>query len=131
MRYNSFMAIRWSTRRQILYYIVAMVVAVITLTLGYKLFFAHAATCSDGIKNGTEIGVDCGGSCSLICESDAKAPRVLWARSFKTDTSLYTSAAYIQNPNYGAAARAVQYSFQLFDKDNVLVVECDGVTDIP
>ncbi len=125
------MALSWSSRRQLLYYIVAGIVGLIILSFGWKVFLTTTPTCSDGIKNGSELGVDCGGSCSLICKNSAYQPRVLWARAFETDTHVYSAAAYIQNPNPGAGARAVRYSFQLFDENNVLVVEREGVTDLP
>jgi hypothetical protein len=28
------------------------------------------ATCADGIQNGSELGIDCGGSCEAVCPSD-------------------------------------------------------------
>ncbi len=125
------MALSWSTRRQLLYYIVAGLACLIIFTAGWKTFLTRTATCSDGLKNGTEIGVDCGGACALICKGQARAPVVDWARAFKTDTGLYTAAAYVENPNTGSGARAVRYSFQLFDDKNVLVVERDGIADLP
>ncbi|TSC68894.1 MAG: Uncharacterized protein G01um101456_450 [Parcubacteria group bacterium Gr01-1014_56] len=125
------MALSWSMRRQLLYYIVAGVACLIILVAGWKTFFTHTPTCNDGLKNGTELGVDCGGSCALICQAQARAPVVSWARAFKTDTGLYTAAAYIENSNPGAGARAVRYSFQLFDDKNVLVIEREGVADLP
>jgi hypothetical protein len=56
---------------------------------------------------------------------------VAWARAFLTAPGTYTAAAYIQNGNPAGAAKAVRYSFQLFDADNSLVVEREGTADIP
>ena len=127
------MALSWSTRRQLLYYGVAFFIGGILLIAGWQAFFTTAATCSDGLKNGRELGVDCGGSCTLLCQGQARSPVVLWARAFKTDTSLYTAAAYIENPNtaLGAGARSVQYVFRLRDEKNILVAKREGVIDIP
>ncbi len=125
------MALSWSARRQFLYYVVAGIVLLIILAATWKVFFTSTPTCTDGKKNGTELGVDCGGSCQLVCLATARSPRVLWARSFQTDTSIYSAAAYIENPNKGAGSRGVRYTFQLFDENNVLVVQRDGVMDIP
>ena len=94
-------------------------------------FLAGAPSCFDGKQDGAETGVDCGGTCSLLCPDAARAPVVLWARAMETASSTYTAVAYVQNNNPSAAARAVKYSFQLFDADNKLVVERDGVTDVP
>lgn len=131
MRYNRRMALSWSYRRKALYYGVAGVIALIVVIALWRIFFVHTPTCSDGVQNGGEFGVDCGGSCSLICTDQAKAPVVLWARSFATAPNTYTAAAYIQNLNTGAGARSAKYSFQLFDAQNILVVEKLGTVDIP
>ncbi len=121
----------WSFRRKALYYAVAGIVVIIVALAVWKIFFTRTPTCFDGIQNGTELGVDCGGTCALLCADTAQAPKVLWARSFETASSTYTAAAYVENLNQGAGAAAVQYSFQLFDADNVLVIEKDGTTDLP
>lgn len=125
------MALSWSSRRQFLYYAVATLLSILLLFGAWRAFLSHTPTCSDGIQNGSELGVDCGGSCSLICAEAARAPRVLWARAFETSPSTYTAAAYVQNLNSGAVAREARYSFQLFDADNVLVVQKDGVAELP
>ncbi|MDZ4226267.1 MAG: LpqB family beta-propeller domain-containing protein, partial [Patescibacteria group bacterium] len=76
-------------------------------------------------------GIDCGGSCANLCEEDARMPNILWARAFETAPQTYTAVAYIENRNQGAGARQVPYSFQLYDDKNELVVEREGVVDLP
>ncbi len=125
------MLFSWSFRRKSLYILVALVSGAIILFAGYQTFFTAAPTCQDGTQNQNEAGVDCGGVCTLLCASTAHAPVVLWARAFQTDQGVYTAAAYVQNKNGSASARAVRYSFQLFDANNSLVVERDGVVDLP
>ena len=125
------MAISWSSRRQALYYAVATVILVIFAIVVWQVFFTHTPNCFDGTQNGTELGVDCGGACALVCPNDARSPLVLWARAFQTSSSTYTAAAYIQNDNTAAGARQAKYSFQLFDDQNILVVEKDGIVDLP
>jgi len=112
-------------RRQILYYGVALLVAVILVFAGWNIFFTKAPTCSDGTQNGIETGVDCGGTCSLVCKEVAHTPVVLWA------AKTYTAAAYVQNNNVSAGARRVRYTFQLFDDKNSFVVAHEGTVDIP
>ena len=48
----------------------------------YFVFFAQPATCFDGVMNGSETGIDCGGGCVRVCAADVAAPRVVWAKSF-------------------------------------------------
>ncbi|HEV7449782.1 MAG TPA: hypothetical protein VGP13_04590, partial [Candidatus Paceibacterota bacterium] len=125
------MALSWSGRRKALYTAVAGVLGLMLAIFVYQALFTAPPLCTDGKQNGLEHGVDCGGTCSLLCPGEARAPIVQWSRSFKTDSQTYTAAAYIQNNNSGAGARQVAYSFQLFDADNNLVVERQGVQDLP
>ena len=114
-----------------MYYGVGLVLLLVLVYVVWASFFNAPPTCFDNKQDGTELGVDCGGSCALLCANTAHDPTVLWARVFNTGTNTYTSAAYIQNNNLGAGAKNVQYSFQLFDANNLLVKEVDGTTDLP
>lgn len=125
------MALTWSGRRKALYTSVAGVIGLMVLVVVYQALFSAPPLCTDGKQNGDEHGVDCGGSCSLLCQGEGRAPVVSWARAFEAAPQTYTAAAYIQNNNLGVGARQVSYSFQLFDTDNKLVVERDGVADLP
>ncbi len=125
------MALSWSGRRKLLYTTVFSVITFFALVWGYAAFFKTTPTCFDGKFNGNERGVDCGGACSLVCKQDATAPVVLWNRSFEVGEHIYTAAAYVKNPNNGAGAKHVGYSFQLFDDKNLLVSERTGFIDIP
>ena len=125
------MALTWSGRRKALYTSVAGVLGFMLLIVVYQTLFSAPALCTDGKQNGQEQGVDCGGQCSLLCQTQARAPVILWARAFETAPQTYTAAAYIQNNNVGAGARRVAYTFQLFDAENKLVVDRQGVADLP
>ena len=129
--YNTAMALSWGERRKFTYIAVVIFIVLLLAWGAYTTFFSTPPTCFDAKQNGNEQGIDCGGSCSLICQNQAHQPSVAWARAFLTASSTYTAAAYIQNSNVGAGARSVAYSFQLFDADNQLVVERDGTTDLP
>jgi len=125
------MALTWSGRRQLIYYGVGIVVLIMLVWVTWALFFNVPPTCFDGKQDGNEQGIDCGGSCALLCADTAHDPVALWARAFQTGPTSYTAAAYIQNNNVGAGAKNVAYSFQLFDANNNLVIERDGVVDLP
>jgi hypothetical protein len=122
-----------------MYYGVGIIILAVLVYVVWASFFNSPATCLDNKQDGTELGVDCGGQCALLCQDTAKDPTVSWARSFQTGTpstgsgqaTTYTAAAYIQNNNPGAGAKRVAYSFQLFDANNSLIKEADGTTDLP
>lgn len=124
------MALTWSLRRKLLYSGTTIFVALLIVVFIWFKYFNVPPTCFDGRQNGNEIGVDCGGSCALLCVSQTSDPTVLWARAFPNGANTYTAAAYIHNPN-AAGAHDVGYAFQFFDADNKLVQEKDGVMDIP
>jgi len=123
--------IGWGARRKFLYTAVGGLLLLILVLAAYKIIFTRTPTCSDGVKNGSERGIDCGGGCALVCKDEARAPVVLWARAFENGPKNYTAAAYVQNNNTGAGARRVSYSFQLLDDENMLVIERTGTIDLP
>ena len=125
------MTLSWGFRHKLMYSGVILLVALLAGLFIWFKFFTTTPTCFDGKQDGGEAGVDCGGTCALVCSGIASAPVVLWARAFQNGPQTYTAAAYIQNNNGETGAHNVHYTFQLFDADNMLVVEKDGVTDIP
>lgn len=121
----------WRARRKYMYLSAVAVLCFAALVFIWSTFFMTQSTCFDNQKNGNEFGVDCGGSCALVCQVTAREPVVLWARAFQNREGSYTAAAYIQNNNRGAGAKEVGYMFRLFDADNSLIVERRGTTTIP
>jgi hypothetical protein len=128
--YNKSVAISWSFRRKALYSGTTALVALCIVWLIWFKFFDAPPSCMDGRQDADELGVDCGGSCSLLCQSQTQDPTVLWSRAFPSGVNTYTAAAYVKNNNR-AGAHNVHYAFQFFDADSKLVLEKDGVMDIP
>ncbi len=125
------MTISWGFRRKLIYSSVILTIALLLITFVWIEFFTATPTCFDTKQNGNESGVDCGGSCALVCVDVARDPVVLWARAFPTHGNIYTALAYVQNNNGETSARQVPYIFQFYDADNKLVSEKSGVMDIP
>lgn len=88
------------------------------------------ATCFDGVQNGAERGVDCGGECARICAIDVQPPRVAWARSFAVSDGQYNAVAYIENRNAEAATEELRYTITLYDERGA-ITERSGVTTLP
>lgn len=120
----------WGSRRKALYMTVAgLALLILGGSIGYAIF-SKEPTCSDGVRNGTERGVDCGGGCALLCKEETREPVVLWTRSFEIAPGIYTAAAYIRNGNAKAKAPDARYVFRLFDDKNILVAERRGKVTI-
>ena len=125
------MAVEWSTKRQVT---IAAILLIIfgTIGAGFITYFSYEEpTCSDGEKNQQEVGVDCGGPCSRLCDSQTSQPVVKWKRIFPAVGNTYHLVAFIENSNPNAEAKKVPYQFQIFDKDNVKLKEVTGTTFIP
>jgi hypothetical protein len=94
------------------------------------LLFYNPPTCFDGKQNGNESGVDCGGSCQLVCTTQAYDPVVLWERYFRVDDGLYNVLAYVENPNPTAEVVNAKYVFKLYNEENVLIGEKSGTVTL-
>jgi len=123
----------WSTRRKFIYggSLVAVGSAII-FGIFFSLFY-KAPTCNDGIKNGKEQDVDCGGTCIKLCQSAFLPARIEWggAKFEKVADGLYNAASYVVNPNTNGAALQVPYKFSLYDNQGILIAEREGVLAIP
>ena len=64
---------------------------------------AVTATCTDGIKNGDETGVDCGGSCTA-CETTVPEESTTLTGTLSEERTLDASQTYTLEKNYSIEA---------------------------
>jgi len=121
---------RWRTKRKFIYTSIALVPLVVIVGVIYAATFFPTPTCSDGIKNQGEAGVDCGDICNRICQAPIPEVDVVWSRSFQVSDNVYNAAAYIENPNVNLIAKDVSYKFSVYDRDNILITERRGSLNI-
>jgi hypothetical protein len=123
----------WSLRRKRV--ILFIVIWILVVLLGVPLFFLfhRSPTCSDGQMNGDEAGVDCGGTCKILCRAGTLPllskgdPRVL-----KIASSTYEVLAYVENPNPTAEVTRGSYVFKVFDAEGITPIKTiEGSTFIP
>lgn len=114
---------QWSNKRKkrLLFIIITVVVVVLGIVI-YKIL-DRPATCFDGIENGAETGVDCGGACKLVCQDEVRDIVVWWERPFKVVDGVYNTVAYFENQNLESGIQEIKYEFRLYNYDNVLVSE--------
>lgn len=121
----------WALRRQLLYLLglfafgALVVFAILYPTLNKE------PTCFDNKKNGTETGLDCGGSCQRMCLDDTSAPKILWSRAFPVINDTYNLVAFIENQNKDAGVAQVDYEFKVYDANNLIIGIRRGTTYIP
>ncbi len=121
----------WATKRKLTYISGVIVAAVVIIGIPAFLLFYKAPTCSDGIQNEGEQGIDCGGPCRTLCQTDFLSPVVVWASSEEVAPGLYNLGAYIENPNIDGGAVNVPYQFSVFDSQGILITHVTGTMNIP
>ena len=121
----------WASSRQLKYFLGFMaVVLLIVFAFIYPLIFKKP-TCTDAKQNGTETGVDCGGTCSRVCEAEIIDPVVLWSRFFPVIGTNYNLVAFVENRNNNSAVYSAKYEFRIYDVNNKLLGRREGTTFIP
>lgn len=110
----------WSVRRRLIYLALALVAVAIAVVAAF-IIFQKPPSCDDGKRNGDELGVDCGGSCTQVCVTEIMPLKVLWSRLFDLGRGKYDVAALVKNPNLKHGASEIKYIFRLWDKDNLLI----------
>jgi hypothetical protein len=122
----------WAMRRKLLYLFIIFMIFGTPLSYYVYKKMQHPPSCSDGIMNQNETGVDCGGICRIACFNNVKAsPDIQWSRAYYVAHGIYNLVAYIQNPNVDYVSQPVKYKFSVYDENNVLITTREGVTAIP
>jgi hypothetical protein len=118
----------WARRRQaFIAFLIVLVFGSLTV-LGWYVFVYEPASCSDGLQNQDELGVDCDGTCARMCV----VPRVdaLWTRAVKSADGVYHGVALVKNPLPNGSGTRLSYTLSLYDAKNILVAERRGVFDL-
>lgn len=128
LRYDTSM--EWSKKRKLSY--LATFIGSLTLIILLTSYFAFRKnpTCFDAVQNGSEVGIDCGGTCALYCASEMKPLRIVWAKSFMFTPGHYDIGAYIENPNQKAGIVSLGYTVRAFGADEQKIAERKGVMGI-
>ncbi len=123
----------WEFKRKLLYSLTFIIFVCAALVFLLRGFLFPEPTCFDKKQNGFESGLDCGGTCALMCTSDVKPLSVVWAKAIRLgkDVVNYDLVAFVTNTNIDNAARGVGYTFNLFDENGNLYQTFTGSTTVP
>ena len=121
----------WALKRQIFYIIILFIFFGIFAFLVSYPYLNKEPTCNDKRQNGNETGIDCGGSCILVCTFEVDKLSVLWSRTFPIVPGRYNAVAYVENQNTNTAIYKIKYRFRFADKDNIYIGKREGEISIP
>ncbi len=117
-------------RRFIILALIGAVAAAFFALLSFVTFY-KTPSCSDGVMNQGETGVDCGGPCPYLCASEVHAPTVLFTKAISNGTGRTDVVASIENINANAAAKGVPYTMTLYGANQIFVQQVTGTVDLP
>jgi hypothetical protein len=121
----------WSSKRKFIYAVIALVIVAVAIVLpAWKIFYVPPS-CTDNKQDGDEQGVDCGGSCTVLCQNSfLTLPPASWVRFVPVAPDTYNVAAYMVNPNPKAGAKNVPYTFELIDANGLPLAHASGTFDL-
>ena len=98
--------------------IIGLVFVLILGGIGYGIYsgLVTNVSCTDGIQNGKEEGVDCGSlACGKACEPAIMPISINSSKLFKVNSNDYDFVAQIYNPNVFYGASRLEYSIDAFN----------------
>ena len=120
----------WATRHRVYFLTTITVVAVFLLSSGIIFLSYSPPSCDDGMRNGSEFGVDCGGACPNECPVPPKRLLDLWTRAFPLADGVYAAVAYVENQNGDLYVPDVQFEIEVYDEKNESVTRSSRRTTI-
>lgn len=121
----------WAGERRLVVFLVIGAILAAVMSLIFIAVFYQAPTCSDGILNQDEDGIDCGGSCRYLCVMSVEPATVLFTQALDNGEGRTDVIALVENKNHGIAAEDVPYTITIYGYDQSLVHSASGKIDLP
>jgi len=121
----------WAAGRRFVILLIVGAVAVAFVTIIGVATFYKAPSCTDGVQNQGEAGIDCGGPCSRLCTVLVQPPTVLFTKAINNGAGRIDVIAQVENKNATAAARNVPFRVSLYGSDQTLIQSITGSLDLP
>lgn len=117
----------WAARRKGIIFFIFFLSLIVVIGIPSYFLFQSKPDCFNSKQDGNESGVDCGGSCTLLCTPET-LPIIERgsARLLKIATSTYVTTILIENPNINGVVERAPYTFAVFkgvDRDPIAVFE--------
>jgi hypothetical protein len=121
----------WGSKRKFIYGAGVIIALILVTVYMLRNTLFPTPSCFDTKQNGYEIGIDCGGACSLRCSSEIIPLSVTWARVVQTSSTTYDYGALVSNKNIDNAPRAIGYTFTVYDNEGRVIDTRSGQTVAP
>ncbi|MBU6321412.1 MAG: hypothetical protein KGI78_04395 [Patescibacteria group bacterium] len=121
----------WAEERKLVVFAVFAGVLLLVASGLYLAFFYQGPSCTDGVKDGTEQGPDCGGSCPYLCSATEEPPTVLFTQAIPNGAGRTDVIAEVENKNVDAAAEDVPYDLTVYGYDQQLIQHLTGTLELP
>jgi len=114
---------QWSIQRKRVIFSIVLLTLVVLIGMPVFFLFYRTPTCFDGKQNGDEAGIDCGGSCQLLCTAQS-LPLILKGdpRVLELGSGIYEVVAIVENPNVTAEILRARYTLKLFEESSSTAV---------
>ncbi|MFH1235683.1 MAG: hypothetical protein V1685_01960 [Parcubacteria group bacterium] len=120
----------WAARRRLVILIIIGAVAIAFFLIVLISTFYKTSSCTDGVQNQDEAGIDCGGPCAYLCTEQMQAPTVLFTKALDNGSERTDVVAMVENKNTTAAAKNVPYRITLYGIGRVFLKTIDGTLDL-
>ncbi|MCX6786807.1 MAG: hypothetical protein NTU85_03295 [Candidatus Kaiserbacteria bacterium] len=121
----------WAARRRFIILLIVSIVIAAFLAILLIATLYKTPSCTDGVKNQNEAGIDCGGPCSQLCTSQVQPPVVLFTKVLRNADGRTDVIALVENKNANAAAKDIPYNVTLYGVNNILIKKVSGTLDLP
>jgi len=115
----------WAFKRKSITFGIFLLFVLLFVALPAYYFTRSSPKCTNLIQDGDETGVDCGGSCALLCKPET-LPLITRgeARINRISSSSYTASVLVENPNLSGEVKRAKYNLSIYSsgvKDPVKV----------
>ena len=120
------------TQKKLIIGAVYSLIFLVFLGVLFYFFFYQAPTCTDGVQNGKEGGVDCGGTCSNVCEEKVTGQpfTIEEVAIMPGGRERYDILGKIYNPNDTEGTSSFQYTIELKNSSGAVIATRSGTSFI-
>lgn len=123
----------WRQSRKAIFITIILIIILSILSIKIYPYFNKPATCFDAKQNGDEKGIDCGGSCKMICITDVIPFNVKISKAIPVSDGMYDLLALVENKNKDKDTEdgKIDYTFNVYDRSGSVIKSISGSTTIP